>query len=65
MGGRLDIGEQLIPLLLLCYYDWVGLALPLCFSLFFALSMASDHMYLISTMKLIYNVGNRKVIEDN
>ena len=31
----------------------------------FALSMASDHMYLISTMKLIYNVGNRKVIEDN
>ena len=31
----------------------------------FALSMASDHMYLISTMKLIYNVGNRKVIEDH
>ena len=24
MGGELDIGEQLIPLLLLCSYDWVG-----------------------------------------
>ena len=25
VGGRLDIGEQLIPLLLLCSsYDWAG-----------------------------------------
>ena len=42
VGGRLDIGEQLIPLLLLCpSYDWAAWPFPsvFLFSLFYIIYM--------------------------